>query len=126
MSPENYKKHFLAGFTKRAEEYGFEKSAILGTIAGTSLRILAPLFGQHYLTKGLGALGTKKGFGAAKKVHKLLTQSPMIATNLGDNLKGQAAFMGTSLMADKMLNPVVDPIASRFEQRDIPKELRIK
>ena len=124
MSPENYKKHFLAGFTKRAEEYGFEKSAILGTIAGTSLRILAPIFGQHYLTKGLGAIGKRKGFGTAKKLHKLLTQSPMVSTNLGDNLKGQAAFMGTSLMADKMLNPIVEPIAGRFEQRDIPKEYR--
>lgn len=121
MNDERYKELFTQGFLKRAEQLGFDKSAMLGTLAGTSLRILAPIFGQHYLTKGLGALGAKKGFNTAKKLHTLLTQSPMISTNLGDNIKGQAAFMGTAMAADKLLQPVIDPIASRLERRDLPK-----
>jgi hypothetical protein len=123
MDQETYNAAFLKGFTKRAEEYGIEKSALVGTIAGTAARIIAPLIGQHYLTKGIGAFGARKGAGTlgrqAKKLHTLLTESPMISRNLGDNLKGQAAFMGTAMLADKLVNPIVDPIANRLERRDL-------
>jgi hypothetical protein len=122
MTQEDYKEAFVAGFVKRAEQHGFEKQAIVGMLAGTGLRLLAPIFGQHYLTKGLGAIAARKGAGRvgkhAKNLHTLLTESPMVSRSLGDNLKGQAAFMGTSILADRALNPIVDPLATKLEQRD--------
>jgi hypothetical protein len=128
MDQESYNKAFIAGLFKRAEELGFEKHAIVGTLAGMGLRIGGSILGQHYLTKGLGAIAARKGLGRvgthAGKIHNLLTNSPMISSSLGDNIKGQAAFIGTSMLADKALSPIVEPLASRFERKDIPKEYR--
>jgi hypothetical protein len=128
MNQENYNRFFTEGFLKRAEEYGIEKTALLPTIAAIATRLGGALLGQHYLTKGLGALGARKGAGAigsgAKKIHHLLTQSPMVSSSLGENIAGQAAFMGTSMLADKMVSPIVEPIASKLEQRDLRKQNR--
>jgi hypothetical protein len=128
MTTEEYENHFVAGLVKRAEELGFEKQAIVGTLAGLALRLGGSLVGQHYLTKGLGALGARKGLGQlgtqAGKIHNLLTNSPMVPSSLGEGAKGQLAFMGTTMLGDKLMSPIVEPLASRFERKDIPKEYR--
>jgi hypothetical protein len=128
MDQESYNSAFIAGLVKRAEEFGFEKQAIVGTLAGLALRLGGGFVGQHYLTKGLGALGARKGLGSlgtqAGKIHNLLTNSPMVPNSLGEGLKGQAAFIGTSMLGDKLMSPIVEPLASRFERKDIPKEYR--
>jgi hypothetical protein len=128
MNDENYKSAFMRGVIKRAEYYGLEKSALIPTIAATALRIAAPFVGQHYITKLLGRVGGLKGAGAlgtqAKNVHNLLTQSPMVPSSLKEGLAGQAAFMGTSMLSSRLLDPVVEPVARKIERFDIPKEQR--
>lgn len=145
MDEEKYRSAFISGFANRAEELGFEKQAFVGTLASIALPIVADAWAQSKIVNLLGRGATlakakslqpllsksnmarqavDKVQAGSGKLHNLLTQSPMISSSMGDNLKGQAAFMGVNYLTNKLTSPIVQPIAERFARKDIPKEYR--